>query len=109
MTIRHTTAEMNSGQAALGPLPEWDLADLYPGRDSPELTRDLAGLGTEAAAFRARYQGRLGELSGDERGAAVAWDERLEELACRIISDAHLQQVGHGAYPVHPRFNQALH
>ena len=24
--------------AALGPLPEWDLTDLYPGRDSAELS-----------------------------------------------------------------------
>ena len=26
---------------ALGTLPEWDLRDLYPGRDSAELKRDL--------------------------------------------------------------------
>src|SRR5260370_28200420 len=76
------------GQKDLGPLPEWDLADLYPGHDSAELTRDLAGLATEAAAFRARHQGRLGELSGAELGAAVAEYERLPEVAGRLLSDA---------------------
>ena len=68
------------GKNTLGPLPEWDLADLYPGRDSPELTRDLAGLAAAAGAFRARYEGRLGELPGAELGTAVAKYERLQEM-----------------------------
>src|SRR5260370_15557855 len=76
------------GQKDLGPLPEWDLADLYPGRDSPELTRDLAGLAAEAAAFRARHQGRLSELSGAELGAAVAEYERVQETPRPIMSYA---------------------
>src|SRR5919201_6003266 len=43
-----------SSANALGPLPEWNLADLYPGRDSPELKRDLARTEAEAGAFRER-------------------------------------------------------
>ena len=39
-------------QEALGGLPEWDLSDLYPGRDSEPLTRDLSTLAEEAEAFR---------------------------------------------------------
>ena len=49
--------EAGAEPKALGPLPEWDLADLYPGRDSPELRRDLEALASDAAAFRARYEG----------------------------------------------------
>ena len=56
---------------ALGALPEWDLSDLYPGRDSEALTRDLTTLAEEAEAFRDRYEGRLAALSGAELGAGA--------------------------------------
>src|SRR6266567_8020931 len=108
MTITDATAEKGSGQA-LGPLPEWDLADLYPGRDSPELTGDLAGLAAEAAAFRARYQGRLAKLSGAELGTAVAEYERLQEVAGRIMSYAELMRAGDVADPEIARFYQTMH
>ena len=35
-----------SGALALGNLPEWDLTDLYPAPDAPELARDLERLET---------------------------------------------------------------
>src|SRR6266852_4629441 len=98
-----------AGQKDLGPLPEWDLADLYPGRDSPELTGDLAGLATEAAAFRARHQGRLAQLSGAALGAAVAEYERLQEVAGRIMSYAELMRAGNVADPEIARFFQTMH
>ena len=44
-----------AGETGLGPLPEWDLDDLYPGRDSPELARDLADLASRAKSFRERH------------------------------------------------------
>src|SRR6266852_2786581 len=97
------------GEKNLGPLPEWDLADLYPGRDSPELTRALAGLGTEAAAFRSRYQGRLAQLSGAELGAAVVEYERLQEVAGRVMSYAELLRAGNVADPEIARFFQTMH
>ena len=37
------------GGAALGDLPEWDLSDLYPGMDSPELTGDIKRIEAEWA------------------------------------------------------------
>src|ERR1700758_5100498 len=40
-----------SDKSELGPLPEWDLSDLYPGRDSPALKRDLEGAAKDATAF----------------------------------------------------------
>src|SRR5439155_10813078 len=97
------------GQKDLGALPEWDLADLYPGRDSPGLTRDLADLATTAAGFRARYQGRLGDLSGAELGAAVTEYERLQEGAGRIMSYAELMRAGNVADPEIARFFQTMH
>jgi oligoendopeptidase F len=98
-----------SGQKELGPLPEWDLADLYPCRESPELAADLAGLATEATAFRTRYQGRLGALSGAELGAAVTEYEQLQEVAGRIMSYAELLRAGNVADPEIARFYQTMH
>src|SRR5260370_22713478 len=92
-------AETGSGATALVALPEWDLGDLYPGRDSPELAGDLAALAADAAAFQARYQGRLAELSGAELGAAVAEYERLQEKSGRIMSYGELLRSGNIADP----------
>ena len=45
----------------LGPLPEWNLADLYPAMDAPEIKRDLDRAETECIAFEKAYKGRLAE------------------------------------------------
>ncbi len=107
--LRDVAESSATAQKDLGPLPEWDLADLYPGPDSPELTGDLASLVTGAAAFRVRYQGRLGELSGAGLGAAVAEYERLQETAGRIMSYAELMRAGDVADPEIARFFQTMH
>src|SRR5579863_8047623 len=109
MTISQASVGAGLAQSALGHLPEWDLADLYPGRDSPELTRDLAALAGDAAAFRARHQGRLGDLPGSELGAAVAEYERLQEVAGRVMSYAELLRAGNVADPEIARFFQTMH
>jgi oligoendopeptidase F len=90
------TAPAGAGATAgnLGPLPEWDLADLYPGRDSAELAGDLAASESEAAALRARYEGKLATLSGAALGGAVADYERLQETLGRIMSYAYLVYAG---------------
>src|SRR3954452_306899 len=98
-----------AGETALGPLPEWDLNDLYPGRDSPELARDLAELATQAKAFRGRHEGYLADLSGGELAAAVAEYEKLQEIAGRIISYAELTRAGNVADPEIARFFQTTH
>jgi len=98
-----------AGDAALGPLPEWDLGDLYPDRDSPELARDLAALAADATAFRARYDGWLADLSGGELGVAVAAYEKLQEIAGRIMSHAELTRAGNVADPEIARFFQTTH
>jgi oligoendopeptidase F len=95
-------------QAALGALPEWDLADLYPGRDSETLTRDLTTLAEEAEAFRERCEGRLRTLSGAELGAAVEAYERLQEKIGRIMSYASLEHAGNLSDPEIGRFYQTM-
>jgi oligoendopeptidase F len=101
--------ETGAEPKALGPLPEWDLADLYPGRDSPELQRDLEALAAGAALFRERCEGRLAALSGSELGRAVAEYERLQETAGRIMSYADLTRAGNIADPEIARFYQTMH
>jgi oligoendopeptidase F len=78
----------------LGSLPEWDLSDLYPSRDSAALADDLAELAADSEAFRERYQGRLGNLSGAELGAAIEGYERLQEKIGRVMSYASLVHAG---------------
>jgi oligoendopeptidase F len=109
MTISQASAETGAARTELGRLPEWDLADLYPGRDSPALARDLAALAGDAVAFQQRYRGRLGDLSGGELGAAVKEYERLQEIAGRIISYAELMRSGNVADPEIARFFQTMH
>src|SRR6185437_9686109 len=93
---------------ALGRLPEWDLGDLYPGRDSPELAADLEALKTSARAFQARYRGGLAGLDGAALGAAVAEYEALQEVGGRISSYAELTRAGNLADPEIARFFQTV-
>ncbi len=104
-TQRAATASPDRG---LGSLPEWNLADLYPGRDSPELKRDLAAVEADANAFRERYQGKLATLSGAALGAAIATYERLDETLGRIISYASLVHAGDMSDPEIGRFYQTM-
>jgi oligoendopeptidase F len=107
--VRTTAAAAAGGQEAmLGALPLWDLGDLYPAPDSPELADDLSRLAEDAETFRRRYEGRLAALSGADLGAAVATYERLQEQAGRIISYASLVHAGDLADPEIGRFFQTM-
>src|SRR5271166_806461 len=105
-----TATELAVGQrqTALLDLPEWDLSDLYPGRDSEALARDLTRLADDAEAFRERYQGRLADLSGAALGAAIETYERLQEQSGRIISYASLVHAGNLTDPEIGRFFQTM-
>src|SRR5215469_2290224 len=96
------------GQKALGPLPEWDLSDLYPSPDSDSVARDLSTLAAAAEAFRARYERHLGELGGAELGAAIEEYERLQEKIGRIMSYASLLHAGNLADAEIGRFYQTM-
>src|SRR5262245_20949768 len=95
-------------KAALGVLPQWDLADLYPGPDSEALTRDLTQLADDAEAFRARYQGHLADLSGAALGGALEAYERLQEKIGRVMSYASLVHSGDLGDPEIGRFYQTM-
>ena len=83
-------ANANAG-GSLGDLPEWDLRDLYTAPDAPELTRDLAWLEKECAAFAADYEGRLATLDADAMLACIRRNERISAVAGRVMSFAGLR------------------
>ena len=92
----------------LGPLPEWDLADLYPGRDSPELQRDLASAETAAAAFQEKHAGKLAGYGAAQLADAIAEYERLDETLTRVMSYADLTYAGNQSDAELAKFYQTL-
>ena len=97
-----------SEAATLHDLPRWDLADLYPGPDSPELAADLDRAETDAAAFNARWAGKLASLDGADLGRAIAAFEAIEETTGRAMSYAQLHHAGDLSDPEIGRFYQAI-
>lgn len=92
----------------LGTLPEWNLSDLYPGRDSPELKRDLEALEIDAKAFRAKYHAKLAGLTGAQLAEAIASYEQLGEVMGRIGSYASLLRSANMADGEIARFAQGI-
>ncbi len=79
--------------AGLGSLPEWNLADLYPGIDAPEVKRDLDRADAECAAFAEAYKGKLAALAASAEAGralveAVKRYEAIDDLLGRLISFA---------------------
>ncbi|MGV6812915.1 MAG: M3 family oligoendopeptidase [Brevirhabdus sp.] len=84
-------ANATPGGEPLGALPEWDLSDLYPGQDAPELARDMGWLEKECADFAATYQGKLAELDAGGLLDCVLRYEQIDLIGGRIMSFAGLQ------------------
>ncbi|WP_264212930.1 M3 family oligoendopeptidase [Leisingera thetidis] len=84
-------ANASAGSGGLGNLPEWDLSDLYASEDAPELARDLDWLEQECAAFAADYEGKLAGLDADGLLECVQRNEKINNIAGRIMSFAGLR------------------
>jgi oligoendopeptidase F len=96
-------------KSELGRLPEWNLADLYGGTDSPALKADLATSERAAEAMHERYCGKLADLAaGDKGGAALAEAvrefEALNDMMGRIISYASLLYAADTSDPARQKF-----
>jgi oligoendopeptidase F len=92
----------------LGPLPEWDLSDLYPSSDGPEITRDIAASGKAALKFAKRYQGKLSDIDGDTLAKAIADYEKIDEVLSRVMSYASLLYAADMMDPENGRFYQSI-
>ncbi len=91
---RATEAAIQKSHNELGPMPTWNLADLYPANDSPELKADLARAQAEAKAFEADYKGKLDALAKSGKLVeAIRRYEALSDVSGKLGSYAFLQYV----------------
>jgi oligoendopeptidase F len=96
-------------QAALGTLPEWNLADLYSSLDAPEIQRDLDRADADSRRFETEYKGRLTEIAaagdaGVRLAEAVRRYEEIEDVMGRLISYAGLVYASETTDPVNAKF-----
>lgn len=74
-----------------GNLPDWNLDDLYPSTDGPEITHDLVELEKNCAAFAKDYQGELDGLTPDGLLNCIERYEDIQNVAGRVMSFAGLR------------------
>jgi oligoendopeptidase F len=102
-----TAANPDGRSVDLGAMPEWNLADLYPAIDAPEVAADLAKAATAAAHIKSTYQGKLTALAASG-GAALAVPvqayEQLSDLIGRLASYAGLLYAADTSDPVRAKF-----
>src|ERR1043166_1859037 len=103
------TAAKRRGAPDLGDLPQWNLADLYPAIDSPEVARDLDRADADCLAFEEAYKGRLAAVAeradgGRQLAEAVRRYEAIDELVSRIASYAGLVHAEDTIDPVRSKF-----
>ncbi|WP_330084929.1 M3 family oligoendopeptidase [Methylocystis iwaonis] len=108
-TPSSTFAPADAAAGLSDTLPEWNLADLYEGTDSPRLKADLARVAEEVAQFGKDYRGKLSELATDAQasatlGEAVARYEVLQDLLGRLMSFAGLLYSGDTTDPARAKF-----
>ncbi len=108
MTMLHAAEAAASLDPALGTLPEWNLADLYPGMDSEAFARDLREVAGACQGFAAEYRGRLDALARDSSSdgliAAVRRYEAIDDSLGRIMSYAGLIYAGDTTDPARAKF-----
>jgi oligoendopeptidase F len=96
------------------PLPVWNLADLYPALDAPEVKRDLDRADAECVAFEEAYKGHLATLAqGRDAGRvlaeAVKRYEAIDDLIGRLGSFAGLVHAENTSDPVRGKFYGDMH
>ncbi len=98
----------DAGGSAAPNLPEWDLSDLYPGRDSAAVETDLAAADAAARGFAEAHAGKLAEMTGAALASAIAEYERIEEVLGRLMSYAQLQFSTDSLDPGIAKFYQSV-
>ena len=85
---------MTATAQTLGPLPEWNLGDLYASPEDPKFAADMKTGEELARAFAETYRGKLASLGGEGIAAALKDYEALSDLLGRTGSYAQLYYVG---------------
>ncbi|MCB4379208.1 M3 family oligoendopeptidase [Synechococcus sp. MU1644] len=84
-------ANASAGDQPLGNLPEWNLDDLYTGENAAELKRDLDWLEDACKSFAADYENKLDQLDAKGLLDCIQRQERINQVAGRIMSYAGLR------------------
>ena len=92
------------GTRDLGPMPAWNLDDLYPGYRSEAVQNDLATASAEATALQQRWQGKLTTATGGQLADAIKSYEALSDTLGRLGSYAGLLYAADTANPDYAKF-----
>ena len=76
-------------------MPEWDLSEYYNGVDDPKIGEDLNAYADKAAAFAAKYRGKVAGLDGAAFVAAEIELEYMSRRASILGGDASLYSSSH--------------
>src|SRR5262245_21229085 len=106
------TSEQGARQTAasqpvdLGPMPVWNLADLYLSPESEAVQADLAKAAAEAKRIKATYEGKLAALARDGApfAEAIAAYEALSDTLGKLGSYAGLLYASDRSNAEHARF-----
>lgn len=95
--------------AALGPLPRWDLTDLYPSIECVELKADFERAETECQKLVRDYRGKLAEIASHKDASsllstAIQRYEMLDDIIGKIISYAGLLYSEDSTSPINSKF-----
>ncbi len=92
--------------AILGPMPEWDLSDLYTSPDAPEVARDLKAGAAEAKRIKETYQSTVADCARDgaKLAEAVKSYEALSDLLGKLGSYAGLYYAANQADAIRAKF-----
>jgi oligoendopeptidase F len=104
-----SAAALKKKAGGLGALPEWNLADLYPGIDAPEVKRDLDRADADRVAFEEAFKGKLVAIgsapdAGRALAAAIKRYEAIDDLMGRLMSYASLVYAGDTSDPTRAKF-----
>lgn len=90
-------------------LPEWDLRDLYPDRQSAEFNAAIERSTAAASAFASAWRGKVKGLSGAKLATAIAEYEEIEDQLGRITSYAELLYAADMTDAENGQFYQTIH
>ena len=93
-----------TGGKDLGPLPDWDLTDLYAAPDAPEFKRDMDWLEDACTRFAADYEGKLATLTAADLLACILRYEKIDTVAGRLMSYAGLRYYQNTTDPERAKF-----
>ncbi len=100
----HYDAREPAAAENLGPLPEWDLGDLYVSPHASELNADTEWLRGECRAFARDYEGKLAGLDAAGLLGAIRRWERIQSVSGRIMSYAGLRYYQNTTDPMRSKF-----